>query len=109
MAGLTGREEDIVRERISSYLSRDRDGRRLAVLSMFCNGEMLSTAEIEKRLREIGFEVKSKGTPAMVGLMGSKTGVLHVDISGENNLYTIKEKYRDIIHSITKEHNRQGA
>ncbi len=90
LADITGREEDIVRERISSYLSRDRDGRRLAVLSMFCNGEMLSTADVEKRLREMGFEVKSKGTPAMVGLMESKTVVLNFYISGEKNLYTIK-------------------
>jgi len=105
LAGITRQEEDQVRERVSSYISRDRDGRRLAVLTMFCQGGMLSTSDVETRLRELGFKVKSKGTPAMVGLMGSKTGILHVDISGDNNCYAIKEKYRKLVVSITSEKN----
>lgn len=106
MTSLSRREEDAVRERIASYLSRDRDGRRRAVLSMFCRGELFCTSDIDSRLRGMGFDVKDKGTPAMVGLMSSKTGVLHVDITGNHNFYSIKEKYRELVVSMVSEHRR---
>ena len=106
MTSLSRREEDAVRERIASYLSRDRDGRRRAVLYMFCCGDMFSTSDIDSRLRDMGFDLKDRGTPAMVGLMGSKTGVLHVDITGNHNFYSIKEKYRELVVSVVGEHRR---
>ncbi|MCD1295558.1 hypothetical protein CUJ83_11160 [Methanocella sp. CWC-04] len=83
--------------RIKEYLSRDKDGRRRAVLSMFLVGGPYETRDIDEKLREQNFDVKNKGTPAMVGLMGSKTGILSVDVTGDHNMYSIKEKYKHLV------------
>jgi hypothetical protein len=90
-------EEDLVLTRIKDYLSRDKDGRRRAVLRMFLEGGPYETKDIDDKLREGKFDVKNKGTPAMVGLMGSKTGILSVDVTGDHNMYSIKEKYKKLV------------
>jgi hypothetical protein len=94
---LTGSEDELVLTRIKDYLSRDKDGRRRAVLRMFLDGGPYETRDIDERLREQNFDVKNKGTPAMVGLMGSKTGILSVDVTGDHNMYSIKEKYKRLV------------
>ena len=94
---LTGAEDELVLTRIKDYLSRDKDGRRRAVLKIFLAGGPYETKDIDDKLREQQFDVKNKGTPAMVGLMGSKTGILSVDVTGDHNMYSIKEKYKRLV------------
>ena len=94
---LNSPEDDIILARIKDYLSRDKDGRRRAVLKMFLEGGPYETKDIDEKLREQNFDVKNKGTPAMVGLMGSKTGILSVDVTGDHNMYSIKEKYKHLV------------
>jgi len=94
---LNSTEDELVLVRIKDYLSRDKDGRRRAVLEMFLEGGPYETKDIDDRLRENNFDIKNKGTPAMVGLMGSKTGILSVDVTGDHNMYSIKEKYKRLV------------
>lgn len=103
MVALNGSEDDAVLTRIKDYLSRDKDGRRRAVLEMFLEGGPFETKDIDDKLREKNFDVKNKGTPAMVGLMGSKTGILSVDVTGDHNMYSIKEKYKRLVRVALKE------
>lgn len=97
MVTLNSSEDELVLARIKDYLSRDKDGRRRAVLKMFLDGGPYETKDIDEKLREQSFDVKNKGTPAMVGLMGSKTGILSVDVTGDHNMYSIKEKYKKLV------------
>jgi Protein of unknown function (DUF2551). len=90
-------EDETVLMRIKDYLSRDKDGRRRAVLEMFLDGGPYETKDIDDYLRDRNFDVKNKGTPAMVGLMGSKTGILSVDVTGDHNMYSIKGKYKQLV------------
>ena len=103
MVALNNSEEETVLVRIKDYLSRDKDGRRRAVLEMFLEGGPFETKDIDDKLREKEFDVKSKGTPAMVGLMGSKTGILSVDVTGDHNMYSIKEKYKRLVKEALRE------
>ncbi|OPY26623.1 MAG: hypothetical protein A4E28_02410 [Methanocella sp. PtaU1.Bin125] len=103
MVALNSGEDETVLSRIKDYLSRDKDGRRRAVLELFLNGGLYETKDIDDYLREKNFDVKNKGTPAMVGLMGSKTGILSVDVTGDHNMYSIKEKYRQLVREALRE------
>lgn len=102
MVTLNSAEDELVLVRIKDYLSRDKDGRRRAVLEMFLENGPYETKDIDDRLREKNFDVKNKGTPAMVGLMGSKTGILSVDVTGDHNMYSIKEKYKHLVKEALK-------
>lgn len=103
MVTLNSTEDELVLARIKDYLSRDKDGRRRAVLEMFLENGPYETKDIDDRLREKNFDVKNKGTPAMVGLMGSKTGILSVDVTGDHNMYSIKEKYKRLVKEALRE------
>jgi hypothetical protein len=70
---------------------------------MFLKGGPFETKDIDDYLREKNFDVKNKGTPAMVGLMGSKTGILSVDVTGDHNMYSIKEKYKQLVREALRE------
>lgn len=100
---LTCAEDELVLTRIKDYLSRDKDGRRRAVLTIFLAGGPYETKDIDEKLRGQQFDVKNKGTPAMVGLMGSKTGILSVDVTGDHNMYSIKEKYKRLVKAALDE------
>ena len=100
---LNSSEDELVLTRIKDYLSRDKDGRRRAVLNIFLEGGPFETKDIDEKLREQKFDVKNKGTPAMVGLMGSKTGILSVDVTGDHNMYSIKEKYKRLVKAALEE------
>ncbi len=100
---LNGPEDEMVLARIKDYLSRDKDGRRRAVLKIFLAGGPYETKDIDDKLREQNFDVKNKGTPAMVGLMGSKTGILSVDVTGDHNMYSIKGKYKRLVQEALDE------
>jgi hypothetical protein len=103
VVALNSGEDETVLSRIKDYLSRDKDGRRRAVLELFLKGGLYETKDIDDYLREKNFDVKNKGTPAMVGLMGSKTGILSVDVTGDHNMYSIKEKYRQLVREALRE------
>jgi len=103
VVALNSGEDETVLSRIKDYLSRDKDGRRRAVLELFLKGGLYETKDIDDYLREMNFDVKNKGTPAMVGLMGSKTGILSVDVTGDHNMYSIKDKYRQLVREALRE------
>ena len=100
---LNSGEDETVLVRIKDYLSRDKDGRRRAVLELFLAGGPYETKDIDDYLRDKSFDVKNKGTPAMVGLMGSKTGILSVDVTGDHNMYSIKGKYKQLVREALRE------
>ncbi len=92
--------EEMVRERLTKYLSRDTTGVRRRVLEIFLNGGKYTTVEIYNILREEGFTMNYRGVSAMVGLMNTRLGILRIDVSGNHNLYSLKETHRNILKNI---------
>lgn len=92
--------QEKVRERLKNYLDRDETGIRKAVLDLFLKGDSYTTEDIYEYLRKKDFEVSYRGISAMVGLMNTRLGILSIDVTGDHNLYSIKETHRAILGSV---------
>jgi hypothetical protein len=92
--------EERVKERLIKYLSRDDTGIRKVVLRLFLNGEKFTTGNVYEHLHKTEFDVSYRGVSAMVGLMNTRLGILSIDVTGDHNIYLLKEDYRDIVGSV---------
>lgn len=92
--------DDKIKERLKSYLERDEKGIRKAVLCLFLQDESYTTEDIYAYLVEHGFDVSYRGISAMVGLMNTRLGILSIDVTGEHNVYSLKEGHREIVKSV---------
>ncbi|MBC7086455.1 MAG: DUF2551 domain-containing protein [Methanomethylovorans sp.] len=92
--------EDRVRERLIKYLSRDDTGIRKVVLQLFLEGDKFTTGDVYGYLNKTNFNVSYRGVSAMVGLMNTRLGILSIDVTGDHNIYLLKEDYRDIVRSV---------
>jgi len=92
--------ENRVRSRLIKYLGRDDTGIRKVVLKLFLDGGKYTTNDIYKFLHEKGFDISYRGVSAMVGLMNTRLGILSIDVTGDHNIYLLKNDYRDIVRSV---------
>lgn len=92
--------EERVKERLIKYLSRDDTGIRKVVLRLFLDGEKFTTGNVYEHLHKTDFDVSYRGVSAMVGLMNTRLGILSIDVTGDHNIYLLKEDYRDIVGSV---------
>ncbi|WP_242492637.1 DUF2551 domain-containing protein [Methanolobus psychrotolerans] len=92
--------EERVRERLIKYLSRDDTGIRKVVLKLFLNGGKFTTGDVYEHLHNTDFDVSYRGVSAMVGLMNTRLGILSIDVTGDHNIYLLKEDYRDIVRNV---------
>jgi hypothetical protein len=92
--------EERVKERLIKYLSRDDTGIRKVVLRLFLNGEKFTTGNVYEHLHKTEFDVSYRGVSAMVGLMNTRLGILSIDVTGDHNIYLLKEDYREIVGSV---------
>jgi hypothetical protein len=100
--GLEETIEDRVQTRLIKYLGRDDSGIRKVVLKLFLEGGRYTTGDIYEFLHEKGFDVSYRGVSAMVGLMNTRLGILSIDVTGDHNIYLLKDDYRNIVGSVLK-------
>ncbi len=91
----------VIEKRLRNYISRDRTGIRRALLQMFLRLKSLSVAEIFAALNQ-QFSISYHSVAAMVGIIASKIGILHVSKNreGTGSIYSLKEQYVDTVARI---------
>ena len=99
VAGLQA-TEDKVKERLEKYLSRDENGIRKIVLNLFITGNKFTTSDVYKHLEQESCEVSYRGVSAMVGLMNTRLGILSINVTGDHNIYSLKDDYKPVVESI---------
>jgi hypothetical protein len=92
--------EERVKVRLVKYLGRDDTGIRKVVLKMFLNGDTFTTGDVFEYLEKTDFEVSYRGVSAMVGLMNTRLGILSINVTGDHNIYSLKEDYKDVVRSV---------
>lgn len=99
MSGLQT-SEDRVRERVEKYLSRDENGIRKIVLNLFTTGDKFTTGDVYKHLEQERCDVSYRGVSAMVGLMNTRLGILSINVTGDHNIYSLKDDYKPVVQAI---------
>ena len=91
----------VVENRLRNYISRDRTGIRRALLQLFLRLKSLTIAEIFEALNR-KFTISYHSVAAMVGIIASKIGILHVSKNRENpcSVYSLKEQYAETVARI---------
>ncbi|MCX8206926.1 MAG: DUF2551 domain-containing protein [Methanothrix sp.] len=92
--------EEKIQERLRNYLKRDGIGIRKAVLKLFLSDSSFTTEDIFTYLEKEGFNVSYRGVSAMVGLMNTRLGILSIDVSGDHNVYSLKNDHKMIVKSV---------
>ncbi|HOK58840.1 DUF2551 domain-containing protein [Methanothrix sp.] len=92
--------EERIQERLRNYLKRDGIGIRKAVLKLFLSDSSFTTEDIFTYLEKEGFNVSYRGVSAMVGLMNTRLGILSIDVSGDHNVYSLKNDHKTIVKSV---------
>lgn len=82
------------------YLGRDENGIRKVVLNLFLTGDKFTTGEVYDYLDNGDFDVSYRGVSAMVGLMNTRLGILSINVTGDHNVYSLKENYKSIVGSV---------
>ncbi|HIH43710.1 MAG TPA: DUF2551 domain-containing protein [Candidatus Methanoperedenaceae archaeon] len=96
----TGGTDEKIKTRLSKYLSRDETGIRKSVLKLFLQDKAYTTGDIHGYLSERGFDVNYRGVSAMVGLMNTRLGILRIDVSGQHNVYSLKNEHRPVVKTV---------
>lgn len=102
ITGVSGLQatEDKVKERLEKYLSRDENGIRKIVLNLFITGDKFTTSDVYKHLEQECCEVSYRGVSAMVGLMNTRLGILSINVTGDHNIYSLKDDYKPVVEAI---------
>ena len=88
-----------IEDRVKNYLNKDQTGVRKAILSIFFSKDSYTTEDVFSSL-EGSYDVSYRGVSAMVGLMNTRLGILRVDVTGEHNIYCLKDSHKDLLESI---------
>ena len=76
-----------IESRLEGYLSRDRDGIRHELLSLFVKIRSLTIPQIYEKLQE-QFSISYHSIASMVGIIASRIGILHeANAEGTNTVY----------------------
>jgi hypothetical protein len=94
------RAEERIQERLRNYLKRDGVGIRKAVLKLFLSDGSYTTEDVYTYLEREGFAVSYRGVSAMVGLMNTRLGILSIDVSGDHNIYSLKNDHKGVVRSV---------
>jgi arginine repressor len=92
-----------VENRLKSYLERDGQGVRKAVLELFLEKHIFTTEEVYQHLRDGGYDVSYRGVSAMVGLMNTRLGIFRIDVTKNRNVYSLKDSYKDVVRLLLSE------
>jgi hypothetical protein len=73
---------------------------RKIVLNLFITGNKVTTNDVYRYLEQECFEVSYRGVSAMVGLMNTRLGILSINVTGEHNIYSLKDDYKSVVETI---------
>ncbi len=92
-----------IESRLKGYLSRDRDGIRHELLTLFVRAKTLTIPQIYETLHE-QFSISYHSVASMVGIIASRIGILHVkrNAEGTNTIYEIKDQYLEVVTHILR-------
>ncbi len=90
-----------IAERIRKYLDKDKTGIRKELLLILLQGGKYTTSEIHEILRSKGYEINQKGVSAMIGIIGSRIGIIKSE-SGEKKRYYLKKEYSELVREIVE-------
>ena len=76
---------------------RDESGIRRSVLKLFLNEKPYTTQDVFALLKGEGYDVNYRGVSAMVGLMNTRLGILRIDVTGDHNIYSLKDEYKNCL------------
>ncbi|HOB17798.1 MAG TPA: DUF2551 domain-containing protein [Candidatus Methanoculleus thermohydrogenotrophicum] len=90
-----------IETRLEGYLSRDRDGIRHELLSLFVKARSLTIPQVYEKLQE-QFSISYRSVASMVGTIASRIGILHVrrNAEGTNTVYELKDQYVDVVTDV---------
>jgi len=89
------------KEHLHSYLKRDKNGLRKALLSILLDGKPHTIPEIHERLNAMGFSISLRATSALVGFAHSRLRpILTCQYSKDKRLYSINHTYLPIVRSL---------
>jgi hypothetical protein len=93
--------KEVIESRLKNYLSRDRTGVRHALMQLFLRLKSLTIAEIYEVLART-FSISYHSVAAMVGIIASRIGILHVTKNREGScgVYSLKEEYAGMVARI---------
>ncbi|MCQ8894641.1 MAG: DUF2551 domain-containing protein [Methanolinea sp.] len=91
----------VIESRLRMYLSRDQTGIRRAMLRLFLKMKTLTISRICEILNR-RFSISYHSVAAMVGIIASRIGILHVkkNKEGTHSIYQLKEQYVDLVARI---------
>lgn len=87
-----------IETRLKGYLSRDQNGIRHELLSLFVKVKSLTIPQVYEELRK-QFSISYHSVASMVGTIASRIGILHVrrNAEGTNTVYELKDQYVDMV------------
>lgn len=88
----------VIEARLKRYISRDRTGIRREMIRLFLKIKSLTIQQIFETLNE-RFSISYHSVAAMVGIIASRIGILHVSRpkEGAPSVYQLKDRYHDIV------------
>jgi Protein of unknown function (DUF2551) len=91
----------VIETRLSKYVSRDRTGIRREMLKLFLRIKSFTIQDVFLYLQR-KFSISYHSVAAMVGIIASRLGILHVsrNTDGTTSIYEIKEQYLDLVTRI---------
>jgi len=92
--------EERVKERLEKYLDRDDTGIRKEMLKMFLDIGTFTTNDAFEYIKKTDFEINYKGVSAMVGLLNTRLGILSINVTGDRNIYSLKDDYKDVVRFV---------
>lgn len=90
-----------VAERLKAYLAKDRTGLRRELLLIFLQGGKYNSSEIHDLLKSKGYDVNQKGVSAMIGIIGSRLGIIKSE-GGDKRKYYLKKEYVGLVREIVE-------
>lgn len=95
--------KSLVEARLKTYLSRDTTGIRREMLTLFLRTRSFTIAEIFSLLKG-HFSISYHSIAAMVGIIASRIGILHVNRNKDSSctVYELKAQYFDIVRRIVR-------
>ena len=85
-----------IESRLRRYLARDRTGIRHALLELFTRIGPFSISQVFALIRT-RFTISYHSLAAMVGIIASRIGILHVNRKDSGYIYKLKRQYSGMV------------
>ena len=80
-------------QRLVRYVESDERGIRRAILDCLSQNDGNTVQEVHTHLMLLGHDVSRQSVGSMMGMMGSRLGILRVYMSDGQRIYKVKEEY----------------